>query len=200
MIRTIDKKTVLILIDLQKGIAGNPGIYRVKETIQQANRLLECFHRAKLPVVLVHVDPTQGAWSYARADQSLGFPKDEEKRKEVQEQMNRQGFCDFVDDLNREDSDLEVLKHTWNAFFETPLHQLLQNLKVTQIVLGGISTSIGVEGTARAASEFGYHLSFPVDAMTDSSRDAHNHSVEVIFPRIGEVGTTDDILRLIVQD
>ena len=61
-------------------------------------------------------------------------------------------------------------------------------------MLTGIATSIGVEATARTAYDLGYHVVLVVDAMTDRSLEAHRHSVEVIFPRIGETTTTDALL------
>jgi hypothetical protein len=35
-----------------------------------------------------------------------------------------------------------------------------------------------------------------VDAMTDRDVDAHRHSIEKIFPRLGETETTDNILTI----
>jgi len=51
-----------------------------------------------------------------------------------------------------------------------------------------------VETTARAAFEHGYNVTLAVDAMTDSSADAHRNSLERIFPRLGETGTTAEVL------
>ena len=65
---------------------------------------------------------------------------------------------------------------------------------MTQIVLTGVATSIGVESTARSAHEHGYHVAIATDAVTDADADAHRNSVERIFPRLAENGTTADIL------
>jgi hypothetical protein len=35
--------------------------------------------------------------------------------------------------------------------------------------------------------------------MTDRDADAHRHSVEKIFPRLGEMATTDDVLKLLKE-
>ena len=35
------------------------------------------------------------------------------------------------------------------------------------------------------------------DAMSDRDADTHWHSVEKIFPRLGEVTTTDEILKFL---
>jgi len=64
-------------------------------------------------------------------------------------------------------------------------------------VLTGIATSIGVESTARAAHEHGYHVTLVTDAMTDIDADAHTNSIERIFPRLGELGTTAEIIELL---
>lgn len=37
----------------------------------------------------------------------------------------------------------------------------------------------------------------PGDAMTDRSAERHDHSVALIFPRIAETGSADDVLKLL---
>lgn len=58
----------------------------------------------------------------------------------------------------------------------------------------GVVTSGGVESTVRGAYDCGYKVVVVLDAMTDRDADEHRHSVEKIFPRLGETGTTDDVL------
>jgi nicotinamidase-related amidase len=75
----------------------------------------------------------------------------------------------------------------------------LQKRGVTQIVLAGVATSIGVEGTARDANVKGYNIAFVRDAMTDMEPGAHNNSLDIIFPRIGEIDTTDSVIAHLSQ-
>ncbi|MEU6711514.1 isochorismatase family protein [Nonomuraea sp. NPDC046802] len=44
--------------------------------------------------------------------------------------------------------------------------------------------------TARAAYEHGYNVTLVTDAMTDRDAEAHRHSMERIFPLLGESGST----------
>jgi len=67
------------------------------------------------------------------------------------------------------------------------------------VVLVNISTSIGIEFTARYASELGYDVVMVTDAMTDLNAAAHENSVKMIFPRIGETVTTDELLKVLGQ-
>ncbi len=51
-----------------------------------------------------------------------------------------------------------------------------------------------MEATARSAYDYGYNVVLVADAMTDRDDAAHRHSIEKIFPRLGEVDTTDSVL------
>ena len=64
-------------------------------------------------------------------------------------------------------------------------------------MLAGVSTSIGVESTARAAFERGYNIAFAQDAMSDLVPSAQENSLKVIFPRIGEIDSTANIIKVL---
>jgi nicotinamidase-related amidase len=65
------------------------------------------------------------------------------------------------------------------------------------LVLAGVATSIGVESTAGHAYELGFNVTLALDAMTDMSLEAHDNSVVRIFPRLGETGSTQEIVDLL---
>ncbi|MDB5271978.1 MAG: Isochorismatase family protein YecD [Chitinophagaceae bacterium] len=182
MITALDSNTALVLIDLQKGILGISG---VKEVTHHSVLLVDAFRKANLPVVFVNVVPGDAFWLKSRKD----MPSVAGAVTSVSD------FADIIEDMKALPSDIFVTKRTWNAFYETALHDELQKRNITNIVLGGVSTSAGVEGTARAASELGYNISFAVDAMTDRNPEAHQNSLSLVFPRLGEQGTTADIIE-----
>jgi nicotinamidase-related amidase len=99
--------------------------------------------------------------------------------------------------LDPQPTDFRLTKRTWGAFTNTGLEKHLKDLGVTQVVVAGVSTSIGVESTARHAYENGFHVTLAVDAMTDMNADAHHNSITRIFPRLGETGTTQEIIGLL---
>jgi nicotinamidase-related amidase len=90
-----------------------------------------------------------------------------------------------------------VTKQTWGAFATTDLEAQLKALGVTQVVVTGVATSVGVESTARQAYEAGFNVTLPVDAMADLSSEAHERAVALVFPRLGETGATQDVLALL---
>jgi nicotinamidase-related amidase len=180
-VTTLDPKTALIVIDLQKGILSYPTVHPIGEVVKHAAALAEAFRRQQLPVVLVNV--TGGVPGRTEHTRNLGtLPLD---------------FADFLPELNQHPQDHAVTKRTWGAFTNTGLDQHLRKLGVTQVVIAGVATSVGVESTARHAHENGFHVTLAVDAMTDTSPDTHTNSISRIFPRLGETGTTREIIDLL---
>jgi nicotinamidase-related amidase len=106
-------------------------------------------------------------------------------------------WADLVPELSAQAADHRVVKRRWGAFRGTSLDAQLDELGVTQVVLAGVSTSGGVDSTARAAHEHGYHVVLATDAMTDIDADAHHNSIERIFPKLGETATTSDVLDML---
>ena len=178
---TLDTKTALILIDLQKGIVSLPTAHSTADVIKHAGALAEAFRSHHLPVVLVNV--AGGAPGRTEQPRRGGdFPAD---------------WTDIVPELNQKPQDHTVTKRTWGAFTKTDLEQHLKALGVTQVVIAGVSTSVGAESTAREAYALGFNVTLATDAMTDMNADAHHNSITRIFPKLGETGTTQEIIDLL---
>jgi nicotinamidase-related amidase len=181
------RRTAIVVIDLQKGIAGMPGgaPHTKPAVIANAARLLAAARAAGAQPVLVHVGgsldgadrvktPTDRAW---RATGAL--PPD---------------WSELIPELDRQPTDIVVLKRQWGAFYGTDLDLHLRRRGLATIVICGIATEFGVESTARDAYERGYELIFAEDAMTGMTAESHANSVERIFPRLGRVRSTGEIV------
>lgn len=178
---TLDTATALIVIDLQKGIVGLPTVHPITEIVSRAAALADAFRRNGLPVVLVNV--------------AGGAPGRIEQAARGGERPA--GWADLVPELNPQPEDHTVTKQTWGAFTNTDMERHLKTLGVTQVVIAGVATSVGVESTARHAYELGFNVVLAVDAMTDTNPAAHVNSLTRIFPRLGETGMTQEIITLL---
>jgi nicotinamidase-related amidase len=103
-------------------------------------------------------------------------------------------WTEIVPEMGPKPGDLVITKRPWGAFYGTELDLEFRRRGITTMVLCGISTNIGVESTARFAYEYGYNQVFAKDAMSALSAEEHAHTVTKIFPRIGLVRKTGDIL------
>ena len=182
----LEPTVALILIDLQKGIVDSVRP-TVDGVISNAAALAEAFRAHGRTVVLVNV----AGGAPGRTDvQAAGG-----SRPSMPE-----GFADLVPELGSDPQDILLTKHRWGAFTGSDLDKQLRVLGITQVVVGGVSTSVGVETTARSAYELGYNVVLAVDAMLDRDAVCHEHSVARVFPKLGETSTTNEIMTALDQD
>ncbi len=179
--------TALVVIDLQKGIAAQPTKpYPAQEVVRNAALLVQAFRKNGMPVFLVHVVSTPETMLKVTSDQSfsrpLPLPAD---------------WSEFVPEIAPLPSDVVIGKKQWGAFYGTDLELQLRRRGMGTIVLCGISTDFGVESTARFAYEYGFQQVFAEDAMASMTAEGHNAAVTFIFPRMGRVRKTGEILRAI---
>ena len=179
---TLDPTPALVVIDLQKGIVSGP----VARVVPNAAALARAFRRHDFPVMLVNV--TGRAPGRTDADSRGG---------QASSGPLPAGWADIIDELERQPGDHLITKRRRSAFHDTGLDTRLRDLGVSQVVLVGVATSSGVESTARSAHDHGYHVVLATDAMADHDPDSHRHSLERVFPKLGETATSAEIIEFL---
>jgi nicotinamidase-related amidase len=138
-----------------------------------------------MPVFLVHVTSINGKnMLHPITDQQLQWSSSQRPAD----------WAEFVEEIRPTEKDIVITKRQWGAFYGTELDLQLRRRSIDTIVLCGVSTNIGVETTAREAYQYGYNQVFVTDAMTASSKDEHEVTLKFIFPRIGLLRTTEQVL------
>lgn len=179
------KTTALVLIDLQHGVVGmNTAPRSGKDVVVNATKLLARFRQLGAPVALVRVAFSAGGADALKPVLDSNPPAP----------ARPANWAELVPEVGPEPADILITKRQWGAFHGTELDLQLRRRGVGSIVLGGISTNIGVESTARAAFELGYQQIFAEDAMAATAADLHDFPLKTIFPRMGRVRQTADIL------
>jgi nicotinamidase-related amidase len=181
-VSVIDPTAALVVVDLQEGLREVPTVHPLPGVVANSAALAERFRARGLPVVLVTAaGRAPGRTDLARA--GGGALPD--------------GFAELMPELGSAPGDVQVVKHRWGAFLGTDLDEVLRGRGVTQVVVTGVATSAGVESTARSAYDLGYDVVLVTDAMSDRDPDAHEGSVRRVFPKLGETGTTAEVLALL---
>jgi nicotinamidase-related amidase len=180
----LDPNTALLVVDLQQGIVGALPVPSIGTVVEHARALIDAFRTHGLPVVLINV-----------AGVAPGRTEQPRRLGDVLPE----GFTDFIEELGQQPDDIVVTKRTWGAFAGTDLEARLKAIGVTQVVVLGVATGSGVESTARQAYEAGFNVTLAIDAMTDARPEAHDYSIRAIFPRLGETGTSQDIIDLLTK-
>jgi nicotinamidase-related amidase len=185
MIEIDPRISALVLIDLQKGILANALTpITGQNLLVRGQALAERFRAAKATVVLVNVGFSSDGGDMLRP------PVDE--APQVPPGGFPAGWNEFPSGL-MQSGDLQITKRQWGAFYGTELDLQLRRRHIRTIVLGGVSTQIGVESTARQAYEHGYELLIVKDATTSSVAEGHDMSMKHIMPRLGRIVQSSDI-------
>ena len=182
-------RTALVVIDIQRGIVAMPAAPRPgADVVARTVDLATAMRAVGGTVVLVHVTPSPD-----RKD-SLKPITDAPAIGPAAGQTPPPDWAEIIPELGPKPGDIVITKRQWGAFYGTELDLQLRRRGIDTIVLCGISTNVGVETTARDAFERGYQQVFVEDAMAARSADEHASTVGTLFPRIGRVRSTQEVL------
>lgn len=181
------EKTALIVIDLQKGVVenikGKP--YDNETVVANSVKLAVAFREKGAFVTLVHVDFHDGKDALQPITDAPSQPAGERPK----------AFSEIIPELGPQEGDLVLTKHQWGAFFGTELDVQLRRRGIDTLVLTGIATNIGVGTTAREAFQRNYQQVFAIDAMNAITAEEHDFTEKYMFPRMGRIRTTEEILK-----
>ena len=177
------KKTALVLIDLQQRIlVRGLAPYSGAEVCEKSSALATALRAKGGTVIYVQVNINE----FHRLPVDAEAPKDPTPLPP--------SSAELAPEAGRQPGDPLITKRQWGAFYGTNLEQELRRRGITTIIMGGVATNYGVESTARAAFDRAYQLIFAEDAMTSRSVELHEFPVKHIFPRMGRVRSTEQIL------
>jgi nicotinamidase-related amidase len=178
-------KTALVVIDMTKGVLSLPSVpHPVREVLANTLRLADAFRSTGSFVVLVNVNSVDGK-DMLHPITDAGFPLPAERPKD---------WAELAPELGPQPLDHLITKHQWGAFFGTDLDLQLRRRRIDTIVLCGIATGFGVDTTAREAYQHGYNQVFAEDAMNALSQEEHRYVCTHIFPRMGRIRSTEEII------
>jgi nicotinamidase-related amidase len=173
-------RTALVVIDMQRGMADRVASGReiaVPEAAANVARLLALFRQSGKPVIhVLHDDP----------DPASPFRKGRREAEPMPEAVPAPGEVVFV-------------KHGSSAFAGTGLDAHLKAEGIGRIVLCGAVAAFCVTSTTRWASDLGYQVLLPQDALMAFEIEAHDGgrigAAEVLRVTLSLLGS--DFARLI---
>jgi ureidoacrylate peracid hydrolase len=106
---------------------------------------------------------------------------------------------EILDALRPEAGDIVIKKNRYSGFYETELHETLQRLGITDLIVTGCTTSVCVESTIRDASFRDYRCVLLSDCTAepighDLARSNHDASVLLIELMLGRVASSSALV------
>jgi nicotinamidase-related amidase len=179
-------RTALVVVDLQQGILALPAApHTASEVVERAAALCRAARAAGVIVVMVRVTPSPDGADALQPVADLPpmappqLPPD---------------WAELAPELDTRPGDLIITKRQWGAFYGTELDLQLRRRGVDTLLLCGISANIAIESTARDAYERAYNLVLVEDCIAARSEEEHAFVMRTVFPRIGRVRKTAEVL------
>lgn len=209
-------RTAVIVVDMQNDFGAKGGMFEragidvapIQRTVEPTARVLDAARRAGLPVIYLKMGYAEdlsdlgppGAPNRERHLQlrvgELADPKDPRKGRVL---VRGDWGTQILPALAPRSGDEEVWKTRFSGFFETRLHDLLQQKGITTLVITGCTTSICVDSTVRDAMFRDYRCLLLEDCMAepignDLPRSNHDATLLAAQVLLGWVATSADLL------
>ena len=199
------KKTALLFFDILNGYvpAAEPGKPRVlRPWIQNAVKLSKAGRAASLPIFFAkgnhRPDNATTALLLTDTNNSLQPWPDGEVTKTKMHVIAGDKSSEVLADLEPHPNDYYIVKYRWSAFFQTYLDLALRTRGIDTIIISGGSTDVGVTSTLYSGRDLDYNMIVVSDACgTSHDQRAQDMLMELVFPRMSRVRTTNQVIAMI---
>jgi ureidoacrylate peracid hydrolase len=199
------KKTAMLFFDILNGYvaAPEPGKPRaLKPWIQNAVRLSKAARAAGLPVFFAkgnhRPDNATTALLLTDTNNSLTPWPGGEVTKTKMHVIAGDKSSEVLADLEPQADDYYIVKYRWSAFHQTYLDLALRTRGIDTVIVSGGSTDVGVTSTLYSGRDLDYNMIVASDACgTSHDQHAHDTLMELVFPRMSRVRTTDQVIEML---
>jgi nicotinamidase-related amidase len=182
--------SAVLVIDMQNAFVAPGAAYetpKARDIVANLERLLECARAHGMPVV------------WTRSDHSPPYGGVLLKKCPA---VAIDGVCcaghesfEFWSGMSQpHPGDHQVVKHKYDAFFETDLDAILRNSGVETVIITGTATNVCCDTTARSAFCRDYQVAFLSDATATFDDEMHEATLKTMDLLFGRVMTTDETL------
>ena len=184
-------KSAILVIDMQNGFL-EPGarleVPAGRDIIPNIDRLIQHCRNENVPVIWIQLDSSE---PYG----GILLDKYPPLRTEKVLYKGTHSFELFKDMPTPVAGDHVVTKHKYDAFYETDLNGLLNNLGRDTLIITGVTSNCCCESTARSAFERDYKVAFIDDATAAFEQRLHEATLGTINELFGRVMSTEDVVN-----
>jgi nicotinamidase-related amidase len=188
----VDPKTAaLIVIDMQNAFVAEGAPYETpgaRTMMPALDRILAFARRVGMPIVWTQSD-------HSAPYGGIMLKKFPVIRDEQVLWKGDKSFELYGDMTQPREGEYRVVKHKYDAFFETDLDAILRNRGVQSLIIVGTATNVCCESTARSGFFRDYQVVVPSDANASFDPAMHEASLVTINMFFGRVLTTDELLQ-----
>ncbi len=188
-------RTALLFWDMENAIA--PNAFNYKEIVGNLKSLKAAAHQVGVPVIYSQQVPFDlereeaGPWVRVRMKRA----KVTDLTQLLKQKPDPHGK-DIVDELRPDPQDVVFQKRRPDGFIGTDFDSVLRSKSIRTIVIGGVSTEGGVEGTARTGRNLGYDIVVLRDCVGSRSRELHELALKLIEGTYFDLTTSGEVIEI----
>ncbi|MGH7823616.1 MAG: isochorismatase family protein [Candidatus Binatia bacterium] len=189
------KRTALLMWDMEYAIAPNAFNYasilaNLKGLSALARQLgVPVFYSVQTAFDLVKEEA--GVWVRVRMKRA----KATDPNQLLNEREDPKGR-EIVEELRPEPQDIVFQKRRPDGFVGTDFDLMLRSKGIATILIGGVATEGGVEGTARTGRNLGYDMVIVKDCVGSRSRELHDMALKLMEGTHFDLATAAEIAEL----
>lgn len=189
---TDPRRCALLVIDMQNAFVAEGAPFEVPEAramVPRLERLIRFCREHGMPIIWTQSDhrPPYGGLMLQK------FPVIGEQRVLWQGEPSFEMYPRMLQPQEAV-SEYRLVKHKYDAFFETGLEAILRYHETDTVIITGTATNVCCESTARAAFMRDYHVAFLSDANASFDPVMHEATLKNMDLFFGRVMTTEELL------
>jgi len=198
-------KTAILFFDILNGYyhaADAASKARMKPMVDNAVRLMKAGREAGLPIFFAkgnhRSDNATSALLQTDTDMALKPWPDGVIKKGKMHVTGGDWSSEVIPELDPRPDDYYIPKYRWSAFYQTYFDLALRARGIDTVINSGGSTDVGIASTVFAGRDMDYNMIVVRDACSTShDQRAHDALMDLIFPRMGRVRTTEQVVQMI---
>jgi len=187
---TVDPRTTaVIVIDMQNAFVAEGATYETpgaRTMIPRLERILAFAREREMPIIWTQSD-------HSAPHSGIMLKKFPTIREDKYLWKGQPSF-ELHPAMKPQPGDFRVVKHKYDAFFETDLDSILRNQGIKQVIIVGTATNVCCESTARSAFFRDYGVAFPSDCNASFDEGMHQATLKTLDMFFGRVMTTEELL------
>ena len=189
------ERAALLLWDMEYGIA--PNAFNYQQILPNLRSLSGAARRAGVPVFY----SVQRGFDVAKEEASV-WVRIRMKRAKVSDPNQLLEYkedphdSEIVEALAPQPADSVFHKRRPDGFVGTDFDLMLRSKAIKTIVIGGVATEGGVEGTARSARNLGYDVVVLKDGVGSRNRELHDLALKVMEQTFFDMATVAEVTAI----
>jgi nicotinamidase-related amidase len=172
------KHSCLIVWDVQNGLVNN--IFNKDEFISNLKTFIEKL-RNKMPVVYTMITPASkgfaSSWYYYSMMKRFNV-SDINKLPSFMAKGSKER--EIPQEIKPTENDVILEKSTASIFIGTNFEYMMRNRGIITLIFTGIATELGIESSARDASNRGFYPIVVSDCVSSMNKEAHESSLKTL--------------------